>query len=341
MTLASCQVKESTALVEEQSTKIEFLLRPIENKSIPGPVIGEEIDLSGTSFGYSQAQYDSLRPIGYWGGSMSKTLDVNGGIKNLKCWYKRGGVYTRFYPVITLKATNPDGTIVYHNLNHVVVKNLFISDGAGYNAEMYYEMVTEFELSFNHGGLVVNPLTNSQPFINTKVQYSGIADPNLPWPDSINVADYNELGSDVVAGEQLYIVTTYNDLRGERKLPMNYNSTNGKWEFEFPYLPSAGMNFRIEKATTQALFMGVKLSTSLGEVSCSNIHYFPNSSGQNTWLMFEASLVNGAPTIPWPNINQLINILELIINPTSKNIPVIPNPELQNPELQIIIPKKI
>lgn len=313
MALSACQERVNTLMVEEQMAKIEFFIQPDENKSIPGPAVGDSISLSGTSFGYNQAQCDSMRYIGNWGSPMSTSLNVTGGRKNVKCWYKHQGFYTRFYPVLTLKVINPDQTTTYQNLGHVVVHNTTVSDSTGYSSEMYYEMVSEFDLSFNQGGLVVDPLTNSEPFVITKVEYSGIADPNLPWPDSVNVADYNELGSTVSAGEQLYVVTTYNDLSGERKLPMNYNSANGKWEFEFPYLPNASLNFRVEKATTQALFMGVKLSTSLGEVSCSNIHYFPDSSGENTWLMFEAYLENGIPHIPYPGINQLINILQLII----------------------------
>ncbi len=234
-----------------------------------------------------------------------------------------------------MKAVTPNNT-TYMDLLHVVVRDTLLSDQTGYSSHMYYDMGTEFILSFNQYGLMVNPLANSAPFINTKIEYSGIADPTIPWPNGVDASNYNELGSSVIAGEQLYVISTYNDLRGDRKLPMTYNSASGKWEFEFPYLPSAGINFRIEKANSQPLFMGARLTTSLGSVSCYNIHYFPDSSGQNTWMLFEASLVNGMPHIPYPGINQLINILALIINPPSKNIPDIPNSELQNAKLKKI-----
>lgn len=312
MTLMSCAPKTTEAIVQEQLGQMEFILKNSSNKSIPTAPNNAETYISGTINGGTSAQYDSLRFVGYWGSPITVNINVSTGRKNIKCWYKQDERYVRFYPSMTMKVVTPEHT-TYIDLLHVVVRDTLLSDQTGYSSHMYYDMATEFILSFNQYGLTVNPLENSAPFVNTKIEYSGIADPAIPWPDGVNASTYNEIGSSVVAGEQLYIISTYNDLRGDRKIPMSYNSTTGKWEFEFPYLPTAGMNFRIEKASGQPLFMGVRLITPLGSVSCYNIHYFPDSSGQNTWMLFEASLVNGIPHIPYPGVNQLLNILQLII----------------------------
>lgn len=341
----ACEEKIATAVVIKAKNLIEVRLRTNTEKGmekIGNAPIDALIYYSGN---LNDANYDSLRFVGTWGNQMIIPINATGGRKLVKCYYKVNPTDTPVFFLPDLAArvvhsTRGEGKdTVFMELKHVVPTDTVITDPTGYQAHFYSELRTEFDIAYDQYGANINPLTDTG-LILTKIEYSGIPDPTLDW-GGVNTTQYTELGVNVTPSEQLYAVTSYNGLRGDRRLPMTYNTVTGKWEFEFMYPRNAGINFRVEKASSQPLYMGIRLITELGSVSCCNIHYFPDSNGNNVWMLFQASLVNGFPTIPWPNINQLINILELIINPTSKNIPVIPNPELQNPELQIIILKKI
>lgn len=343
MLITACQERSLTAVVEEAVNTIEMRIRPDTNKGmekIGNAPIGALIYHSGTV----NSDYDSLSYDGVWGNQMIIPINATGGRKFIKFYYKVSATDTPtfFLPnlaarvIHSTKDDSKDTTFV--ELKHIVPSDTLITDPTGYQAHFYYELRTEFDIIYTQQGVNIDPLTNTGPLISTKIEYSGIPDPNLNW-NGVNMSQYNELNVIVSPGEQLYVISSYNGLRGDRRLPMPYNTTTGKWEFEFMYPRNAGINFRVEKASSQALFMGLRLITELGLVSCCNIHYFPDSAGNNVWMLFQASLVNGLPTIPYPGINQLISILELIINPTTKTIPPIPNPELQT--LQIKQQKKI
>lgn len=312
-----CTRRKDIMSVSEDQARYQFRIED-PGKSVPTPPNGAEIYLSGTIFGYDFIQQDSLRYIGVWGDSLlSKPVNIGGGYYQIECWYKSGNYFYRFYPNVRMKRIDQNGSSMI-DLKHQDVSFKSVSDSTGYSANMYHRMSTGFTVHYNQGGMSVDPLSNIA-LVTTTVEYTGVPDDSLTWPPSLNLNDVTEYGVRVHSGDSLFIVSTYNGLSGERKIPMIENVAAHKWTSDFLYHPNAGINIRVEKSNGEPLFMGVRLGTNSGHVSLSNIHYFPDIFGNNVWALFEASLVNGVPTIPHPDVNQLLNALEIVIGGNKKS----------------------
>lgn len=263
------------------------------DRSIPQPAFNELVATYGTTT--SQNQPDTLHTTtGTWGNNPHFQASLGAGIYDLGVRFKHANYWYKLFPNIT--ASN--GVNSYTLLCFKVKKFITGTD------TMFTDVTTEYETRVNDNGLYIYESSHQpvNPVVAT-ISYTGIADPALSWPAGTNFENIKEMGRIVTPGEPLYIILTYNKLESKYKLPMVYNTSTQTYSFDFPYPPDGGLNWRIEKADGNMMVMGIRLTTSLGSISCHNVRFL------NGWALMQGGLSASRPYQPYAGQNNLLDFL--------------------------------